>query len=84
MMQSSNITSNPMNSYTTIRCILYALILFLTPFAEKIGPVLQENLWPTPQSLVLCSLTGLVAALVGVRAYIDSSFARSRNQTNNK
>lgn len=63
---------------TTLRCLLYAAILFLSPFGEKLGPVLQNNEWPTPQSILLCSLIGIVAALVGVRAYLDGSNERER------
>jgi hypothetical protein len=69
---------------TTIRCFLYAGILFMTPFAEKLSPVLSNNKWPTMQSLVLCALAGTIAAFIGVRAYIDGSFERAKTNGENK
>lgn len=64
---------------TTIRASLYAGVLFLTPFSEKLGPVLNNNQWPSPQSLIVCVLAGTVAALVGIRAYLDGSAERARS-----
>ncbi len=56
----------------------------MTPFAEKLSPVLSNNKWPTMQSLVLCALAGTIAAFIGVRAYIDGSFERAKTNGENK
>lgn len=63
---------------TTVRAILYAVALFLTPSVEKLAPILSEGKWPTAQSLVLCLLTGTVAAVIGLRAYFDGSAERAK------
>ena len=67
----------------TLRAGLYAGVLFFTPFTEKLAPVLSNNQWPSPQSLVLCTLAGSVAALIGIRAYLDGSAERHKSLTGN-
>jgi hypothetical protein len=63
---------------TLFRGGLYAVVLFLTPFADKVVPVLYQDKWPTLQVVVACCLVGLIAALVGLRAYFDGSAERAR------
>lgn len=68
----------PLTKSTILRALLYALVLFLTPFADKVVPLLYNNQWPTAQVIVACAIVGLIAALIGVRAYFDGSAERAR------
>lgn len=59
--------------------MMYVIGVFLVPFSEKIVPVLMGDKWPTPQSLVGCTLLGIAAAVVTMRSFYDGSYERSRN-----
>ena len=61
---------------TTFRAWLYAIPLFLTPFADKIVPILEGDKWPSPMRLVACAIVGLIASAIGLRAYYDGSYQR--------
>ena len=63
---------------TTIRAMLYCIALFLSPFTEKVVPVLNEGKWPLPQALLGTCIVGVVAAVIGLRAYLDGSAERAR------
>jgi hypothetical protein len=64
---------------TTLRGLLYVIVLFLTPFGDKILPVLWANQWPTPQALIATSVMGIIAASIGLRAFLDGSLERSKS-----
>lgn len=58
------------------RAMLYVVPLFLAPFVEKLLEKLMGNEWPTPQQLVGCTLMGIVASCIGLRAFYDGSSER--------
>jgi hypothetical protein len=68
-----------MNS-NKLKALLYCIVLFLTPFMDKVVPILFQNQWPTPQAVLGTSVMGLVAAAVGLRAYVDGSNERAKNE----
>lgn len=59
------------------KCFLYGVPLFLTPFVDKIGPILFLRQWPSVPEVVGCTLLGTVSASIGLRAYFDGSYERS-------
>lgn len=64
------------------KALLYAIPLFLTPFAEKLGNLMWDSYWPTLPQLVICSIVGTISASVGLRAFYDGSYERSKtNET---
>jgi len=64
------------------KALLYAIPLFLTPFVEKLGGIFLDSFWPTLPQLVGCSLLGIIAASIGLRAFFDGSYQRSRDEQN--
>ena len=60
------------------KATLYGIVLFLTPFSDKIVPLLFQDKWPSPQTVVGCALLGIISASVGLRAYYDGSYERSK------
>ena len=71
-----------MNTYTTFRAVLYAVPLFLAPFAEKIADILFADQWPSLPKVVACAMTGIVTMCIGLRAYYDGSYQRNKDATN--
>ena len=61
-----------------LKATLYAIPLFLTPFADKIVSILFLDKWPSLQMVVGCSILGLIAVALGLRAYFDGSYERQR------
>jgi hypothetical protein len=61
------------------KAALYAIPLFLTPFADKIIPILFEDKWPSIPMTAGCSLLGIMASSLGLRMYFDGSYERSKN-----
>lgn len=61
---------------------LYAFALFLSPFADKIVPVLFDDKWPSAQMTMGCVILGTIAAAIGLRAYYDGSYERFRQGQN--
>jgi hypothetical protein len=68
----------------TFRAILYAIPLFLGPFADKLVPLMWDGKWPTPQSFVASAVLGTVAVAIGLRAYYDGSAERARTTADMK
>jgi hypothetical protein len=66
----------------TLRGFLYGVAFFLAPFADKMGNVLQADKWPSLQMVAYCSLIGTVQMVIGLRAFLDGSAERSRNELN--
>ncbi len=62
----------------TFKAFLYAVALFLAPFAEKLVPILWEDSWPSAQKFAGCALTGLIATAIGLRAFYDGSVERTK------
>ena len=60
------------------KALLYALPLFLTPFADKMGAMLLNGEWPSLPMCAGCTLLGLIAASIGLRAFYDGSYERSK------
>lgn len=69
---------NPVINSVNGKALLYAIPIFLTPFGDKIVPILFEDQWPSLQKSVGCSILGLIAATIAVRAYYDGSAERRR------
>ena len=65
-----------------IKALLYAIPLFLTPFADKIISILFKDQWPSPQMVVGCALLGLIASSLGLRMFFDGSYERSKTNGN--
>ena len=65
------------------KCFLYGVALFLTPFVDKIAPILFQDQWPTVPKTIGCILLGTVACSIGLRAYFDGSYERSKNGNGN-
>jgi len=61
------------------KAFLYGLALFLSPFADKIVPILFNNEWPSLPMTLGCSLLGTIQCSIGLRAYYDGSYERSKN-----
>lgn len=68
---------------TAIRCALYFGIALLTPIAAAIGETAMYGYWPSSPVVASAALSGMVAGLVAVRAFLDGSNeryeARKRN-----
>lgn len=65
-----------------IKATLYAIPLFLTPFADKIISILFKDQWPSPQMVLGCALLGTIASSLGLRMFFDGSYERWRNGSN--
>ena len=61
-----------------VRGTLYFLIAVLTPLAAVYGECAQYHYWPDAPSIMYALLSGLLAGLVAVRAYLDGSAERWR------
>lgn len=61
------------------KAFLYAVALFLTPFADKIIPILFNDKWPSLPMMLGCTILGVIATSIGLRAYYDGSYERSKN-----
>jgi len=68
-----------MDSDIKYKAILYAIPLFLTPFADKIISVLFTDKWPSLQMVIGCMILGTIASSLGLRMYFDGSYERSKN-----
>lgn len=66
------------------KAALYAIPLFLTPFADKIIPVLFEDKWPSLPMILGCALLGTIASSLGLRMYFDGSYERAKQESNGK
>ena len=60
------------------KALLYAIPLFLTPFADKIISVLFTDKWPSWQMVMGCVILGTIASSLGLRMYFDGSYERSK------
>ena len=61
------------------KALLYAIPLFLTPFADKMGDLLLNGNWPSLPMVVGCTILGLIAASIGLRAFYDGSYQRNKD-----
>ena len=61
------------------KAAFYGVALFFTPFADKIVPILFQDKWPSAPMTVGCSLLGIIAMSIGLRAYYDGSYERAKN-----
>ncbi len=59
-----------------LRAALYVLIALLTPVAGVMSEAALGGNWPSVQALVSAALSGAVAGLVALRAYLDGSNER--------
>lgn len=60
------------------KAFLYGVPLFLTPFADKILPILFEDKWPSLPKLAGCTVLGVISCSIGLRAYFDGSYERGK------
>ncbi len=72
-----------MDSDIKYKAVLYAIPLFLTPFADKIISILFLDKWPSLPMVVGCTLLGIIASSLGLRMYFDGSYERSKNGNGN-
>lgn len=61
------------------KAAFYGVALFLSPFADKIVPILYQDKWPSLPMTAGCVLVGIIACSIGLRAYYDGSYERSKN-----
>ena len=66
------------------KAALYAIPLFLSPFADKIGPILTGDKWPSSQMVAFCTLIGTIATCIVILAYFDGSAERDKQEQNEK
>ena len=66
------------------KALLYAIPLFLTPFIDKMGDLMYNGYWPTYPQIVISALVGIAQASVGLRAFYDGSYERSKQNENSK
>ncbi|MGV0949226.1 MAG: hypothetical protein ACOYB3_01045 [Azonexus sp.] len=64
------------------KAAFYGVALFFTPFADKIVPILFLDRWPSAPMVVGCSLLGIIAMSIGLRAYYDGSYERAKGLDN--
>jgi len=67
-----------MDKEIIVKSGLYALALFLSPFADKLVPILMSDTWPSVPMTFGCIILGAIAASIGLRAYFDGSYERSK------
>jgi hypothetical protein len=72
-----------MDADIKFKATLYAIPLFLTPFADKIIAILFQDKWPSMQMIAGCTLLGIIACSLGLRMYFDGSYERSKNGNGN-
>ena len=60
------------------KALLYAVPLFLAPFVDKLADLLLNDQWPSLPKLCGCALLGTVSASIGLRAFFDGSYERSK------
>ena len=63
------------------RAALYCVIAFLTPVAGVITEATKGGEYPPAVSLLGAATTGLMAALVAYRAFIDGSAERAKTSS---
>lgn len=61
------------------KAAFYGIALFLSPFADKIIPILFQDKWPSLPMVAGCALLGVIACSIGLRAYYDGSYERSKS-----
>ncbi len=66
------------------KALLYFVPLFLSPFVEKLGQIMLGGNWPTIPALVMCSVIGLIAGCIGLRAFYDGSYQRDKQDQSTK
>ena len=59
-----------------IRCGLYFGIAFLTPIAAVLGETAMYGYWPSGVVVTGAALSGTVAGLVAIRAFLDGGMER--------
>lgn len=67
-----------MDSDIKYKAALYGIALFLTPFSDKILPILFQDKWPSIPMMAGCSLLGTIACAIGLRAYFDGSYEKAK------
>ena len=68
-----------MTRMVAFKCTLYAGVALLTPLSGIMAEFAQRNEWPSLVIVAAALLTGLVQALIAVRAYFDGSAERASN-----
>ena len=67
-----------MNKTVAMKAGLYAGIALLTPLAAIMSEFAQRDAWPSLIIVAAALLTGLVQALIAVRAFFDGSAERGK------
>ena len=66
-----------MTRMVSFKCALYACAALLTPLSNIMSEFSQRDEWPSLVIVAAALLTGLVQALIAVRAYFDGSAERA-------
>ena len=65
-------------SENACKAALYGIPLFLAPFVDKLAPMFFNDEWPSAPVFVGCILLGTVSCCIGLRAFYDGSYERSK------
>lgn len=72
-----------MDKEIVLKAGLYGFALFMTPFADKIIPILFADKWPSAPMIIGCAILGSIASSIGLRAYFDGSYERGKINNGN-
>jgi hypothetical protein len=61
-------------------CCLYVGVAALSPVAAAVAECAVYDYWPSIVRVVAAALTGIVAGMVALRAYLDGSYERFRQR----
>ena len=67
-----------MNRTNLVKGGLYALAALLTPLNSIMSEFAQLDKWPSLVIVTSALLTGMVQAIIAVRAYVDGSWERAK------
>ncbi len=62
------------------KALLYGVPIFLAPFVDKLGDILFNSAWPSPQQIVGCCLLGTIQASIGLKAFYDGSYQKAKDE----
>ena len=71
--------TNPIDDIKA-KALLYAVPLFLAPFADKVGSILFQDQWPSVPMVMGCVLLGIIQMCIGLRAFYDGSVERKKTE----
>lgn len=69
-----------MSGAVLTRAILYALIAFFSPIAGVVVEMTRQGYYPSGIELLGATATGFIAALISIRAFIDGTAEREKQE----